>query len=175
VIKRHGGAIDVHSTVDVGTTFFIYLPASLEYEIEVPVAESEETPFLGTGNILLMDDDEAIRVVAGDLLKLLGYEVVLAEDGLKCLENYKAAMESGRPFNAVIMDLTVPGGMGGKEAMEKLLEIDPKVRAIVSSGYSTDPIMSNYQQHGFMGIVAKPYNALELSRALYELIAEESI
>ena len=85
---------------------------------------------------------------------------------------YKAAMESGQPFSVVIMDLTVPGGMGGKVAIQKLLEIDAEVKAIVSSGYSTDPIMSNYQHYGFKGIVPKPYNAVELSRALQELITE---
>jgi CheY-like chemotaxis protein len=119
-----------------------------------------------------MDDEEAIRVVAGDLLTLLGYDVEMAKDGSECIEMYKAAMESGKPFSAVIMDLTVPGGMGGKAAIQKLLEIDSKIKAIVSSGYSTDPIMSNYQHYGFKGIVPKPYNAVELSRALQELIAE---
>src|SRR5271157_2234222 len=173
VVKRHGGVIDIESEVDVGTSVFVYLPASPEYEIDNPVDDSGETPAFGTGRILLMDDEEAIRVVAADLLTLLGYDVVTAKDGSECIEMYKAAMESGQPFFVVIMDLTVPGGMGGKVAIQKLLEIDDKVKAIVSSGYSTDPIMSNYQHHGFKGIVPKPYNAVELSRVLQELITEE--
>jgi signal transduction histidine kinase/CheY-like chemotaxis protein len=172
VIKRHGGVIDVESEVDVGTSVFVYLPASPEHEIDYPIDNSGETPAFGTGKVLLMDDEEAIRLVAGDLLTLLGYDVEMARDGSECIEIYKAAMESGQPFSAVIMDLTVPGGMGGKAAIQKLLEIDAEVKAIVSSGYSTDPIMSNYKHYGFKGIVPKPYNAVELSRALQELITE---
>jgi two-component system cell cycle sensor histidine kinase/response regulator CckA len=170
VVKRHGGRIDIESEVGVGTSVFVYLPASPEYEIDNPIDESGETPAFGTGKILLMDDEEAIRVVAGDLLTLLGYDVEMAKDGSECIGMYKAAMDSGQPFSVVIMDLTVPGGMGGKVAIQKLLEIDGGVKAIVSSGYSTDPIMSNYQHYGFKGIVPKPYNAVELSRALQELI-----
>lgn len=172
VVKKHGGVIDVQSEVDVGTSVYVYLPASPEYEIDNPIDDSGETPAFGTGRILLMDDEEAIRVVAADLLTLLGYNVATARDGSECIEMYKAAMESGQPFSVVIMDLTVPGGMGGKAAIQELLEIDAGVKAIVSSGYSTDPIMSNYQHYGFKGIVPKPYNAAELSRALQELITE---
>ncbi len=173
IIRRHGGAIEVESEANVGTTFFIYLPAVLECEIESAVADSGESPAMGTGKVLVMDDDEAIRTVVKDLLTLLGYETAVAEDGTECIEMYEAAMEAEQPFSVVIMDLTVPGGMGGKEAIEQLREIDPEVKAIVSSGYSTDPIMSNYQQYGFKGIVAKPYNAFELSRALKEVIVAE--
>ena len=118
--------IDVESEVDVGTSVFVYLPASPEYEIDNPIDDSGETPAFGTGKVLLMDDEEAIRVVAGDLLTLLGYDVEMAKDGSECIEMYKAAMESGQPFSVVIMDLTVPGGMGGKVAIQKLLEIDPR-------------------------------------------------
>lgn len=174
VIKRHGGAIEVSSEVNVGTTFFIYLPAVLECEIEPPVLDSGESPALGTGRILIMDDDEAIRTVVKDLLTILGYDVAEAADGAQCIEIYKEAKEAGQTFSAVIMDLTVPGGMGGKLAIEKLLELDPGVKAIVSSGYSTDPVMSDYRSFGFKGIVAKPYNAVELSRALHKLLAERS-
>ncbi len=169
VIKRHGGVIDVNSSTEGGTAFFIFLPACPECEIEAPVSDSGEMPVFGTGKILLMDDDDSIREVAGDLLRLLGYEVELAEDGLRCVEKFKAAIDSGKPFSAVVMDLTVPGGMGGREAMEKLLEVDPTIKAIVSSGYSTDPVMSNFRKYGFSGMVSKPYNAVELSRALREL------
>jgi two-component system, cell cycle sensor histidine kinase and response regulator CckA len=170
IIRRHGGTIEVKSEVHIGTTFFIYLPADVECGVEPPVADSSERPALGTGKVLIMDDDEAIRTVAKDLLTLLGYEVAVAADGAECVQLYETAMEAKQAFSAVIMDLTVPGGMGGKEAIERLREIDPEVKAIVSSGYSTDPIMSNYQQYGFRGMVAKPYDALELSRALSDLL-----
>jgi len=174
VIKRHGGMIDVDSEVDFGTSIFVYLPASPGSEIGTPTDDSGETPMLGSGKVLLMDDEEDIRVVAQDLLNLLGYDVQTANDGSECIEMYKAALESGQPFSAVIMDLTVPGGMGGKTAIQKLLEIDPGVKAIVASGYSTDPIMSNYESYGFKGIMPKPYNGVDLSRALRKLTANES-
>jgi CheY-like chemotaxis protein len=150
------------------------LPACPGAEIGSSIDDSGETPMLGSGKVLLMDDEEAIRLVAEDLLSLLGYEVQTAKDGSECIEMYKAAMEIGQPFSAVIMDLTVPGGMGGKTAIQKLLEIDPEVKAIVASGYSTDPIMSDYRSYGFKGIMPKPYNAVELSRALRKLMANES-
>jgi two-component system cell cycle sensor histidine kinase/response regulator CckA len=174
VIKRHGGLIDVVSEVGVGTAFFVYLPATHDPEVEAPVDDWMQPPVSGTGRVLLMDDDQAILMVGKDLLSLLGYEVEVAADGAECIQVYRAAMDTGRPFSAVIMDLTIPGGMGGKVAIEKLLEIDPQVKAIVSSGYATDPIMSNHKHYGFSGIVAKPYNALELSRALCELLSEKS-
>ncbi len=168
VIKRHGGVIDVESKVDAGTSVFVYLPASPGSEIGDPLDDSGEVPMPGSGKVLLMDDEEAIRVVARDLLMLLGYEVETTKDGSECIATYKAAMESGRPFSVVVMDLTVPGGMGGKVAIQKLLEFDPAVRAIVASGYSTDPIMSNYENYGFKGIIRKPYNGVELSQALQQ-------
>jgi CheY-like chemotaxis protein len=117
-----------------------------------------------------MDDDETIRTVSNDLLSFLGYEVDTVKDGLEAIQVYSSAMESDRPFSAVIMDLTILDGMGGKEAIERLLQIDPHIRAIVSSGHLTDPAMSNYEQCGFCGIVRKPYTATELSRALHLVI-----
>ena len=125
---------------------------------------------MGKGRILVMDDEEAVREVAGNMLKFLGYKVEFARDGTEAIELYKKAKESEEPFDAVILDLTVPGGMGGKEAIQKLLEIDPKVKAIVSSGYSIDPIMSNFKKYGFRGVVAKPYKVKELSEMLYKIL-----
>lgn len=170
VIRRHGGIIDVTSEVNIGTTFIVYLPAILECEIEPPLLDSGEGPSMGTGRILVMDDDDAIRTVVEDLLTVLGYDVTEARDGTECIDLYKQAMEEGRPYSVVLMDLTVPGGMGGKAAIAQLLELDPYVKAIVSSGYSNDPVMSDYRSYGFQGIVAKPYNAEELSRALKKLL-----
>ncbi len=123
-----------------------------------------------TGKVLLMDDEERIRTVTGQILKMLGYEAELAPNGEEAIRMYREAMEAGSPFTAVILDLTIPGGMGGKEAIRKLLEIDPHVKAIVSSGYSSDPTMSRFREHGFSGIVAKPYRVAELKKVLDDVI-----
>jgi len=124
----------------------------------------------GEGKILLMDDEDIIRQVMGRVLKHLGYEVQLAKDGAEMIEMYKKAKESSQPFHAVIMDLTISGEMGGKEAIEGLIKIDPKVKAIVSSGYSNDPIMTDYRKYGFSAAVAKPYGIKELSEILHKVI-----
>ena len=124
----------------------------------------------GNGKILIMDDEEIIRQVAGEMLTHCGYEVEFAENGAEALEKYTAAMKSGVAFDAVIIDLTVPGGMGGVEAVKKLIEIDPDVKAIVSSGYSSDPVMTNFRQHGFAGIITKPYQVSELSEQVKNVL-----
>jgi CheY-like chemotaxis protein len=124
----------------------------------------------GNGKILIMDDEEIIREVAGEMLKHFGYEVEFAKDGAEALEKYANAMKSGTSFDAVIMDLTIPGGMGGKEAVKKLIEIDPDVKAIVSSGYSSDPVITNFRQHGFAGIITKPYQVSELNEQVKNVL-----
>jgi len=113
-----------------------------------------------------MDDEEAIRDMAREMLTLLGYDVDTAKDGEEAIELYHLAKDSDDPYTAVILDLTVPGGMGGQETILKLVEMDPKVKAIVSSGYSNDPIMSDHKKYGFSGVVPKPYTAGELSQIL---------
>ena len=119
--------------------------------------------------MLVMDDEEAIRKMLKNMLSLAGYEVELTADGTAALEKYAQALATGKPFFAVIMDLTIPGGMGGKEAIKKLLEIDPQATAIVSSGYATDPIMSEYKKHGFKAVIAKPYSIKQLRETLSDL------
>jgi signal transduction histidine kinase/ActR/RegA family two-component response regulator len=172
IIKRHEGLITVESEVGVGTTFYIYLPASAETtNLDKGATDG---PAHGNGRVLLMDDEEIIRKVAGQMLSHLGYEVVTAADGHEAINRYVEARAEGRPFGAVIIDLTVPGAMGGKEAIQKLTELDPGIRAIVSSGYSQDPIMSEFRKFGFCGMVAKPYKIEDLSRAVREAIMSDA-
>jgi PAS domain S-box-containing protein len=168
IIKGHGGYISVKSEVGVGTTFYVYLPASHE-EMTIKKEVEEETS-VGKGKVLVMDDEEAIGKLVNRILTHAGYKVEFARDGAEAIESYKKASESGKPFDAVIMDLTIPGGMGGKEAIKELLEIDPKVRAIVSSGYFNDPIMTDFKRFGFSGALSKPYRIAELTRIVDEVI-----
>jgi CheY-like chemotaxis protein len=118
-----------------------------------------------------MDDEEMIRDVAGKILNRLGYEVNFARDGAEALVLYQQARDEGRPYGAVIMDLTIPGGMGGKETVERIRRIDPSVRAIVSSGYSDDPIMAEYENHGFCGVVCKPYSIKVLGDTVRQVLS----
>lgn len=169
IIKKHNGYIRVESEPGAGTTFHVYLPAAAE---QVLAKDSgEETTFGGKGRVLVMDDEEIIRDISGEMLRHIGYEVGFAKDGDEAIEIYKRAQDLGQPFDAVIMDLTIPGGMGGREAIQKLVEINPEVKVIVSSGYSNDPIMAEFRKYGFSGVVAKPYNIEELSKTLHQVIA----
>ncbi|HEX3046163.1 MAG TPA: PAS domain S-box protein [Bacillota bacterium] len=172
IISRHNGYIDVESLEGVGTSFFIYLPASNETVIEV---ETEERPGAlegGTGSslkILLMDDEEKILHAVGAMLESYGHQVALTADGAEVIERYRQFKELGVPFDVVIMDLTIPGGMGGQEAIAHLRDFDPNIIAIVSSGYANDPIMANYERFGFCGFVSKPYKFDELNEVLHRV------
>lgn len=171
IIKNHNGFITVESGVGEGTTFYIYLHAS---ERESIAPKEVDISIDGRGKILVMDDEEMVRVVAGNILNKIGYTVEYAADGEEAVRLYKTAMEVGSPFDVVILDLSVPGGMGGKEALQKLVVMDPNVKAIVSSGYSNDAIMAKYRDHGFKGVVAKPYTIQEIGEALHSVLLEES-
>lgn len=120
---------------------------------------------------MIMDDEEAIRKGISRLLKRLGYAVEVAAEGTEALDQYVKAKAEGQPFTALIMDLTIRGGMGGTETIKRLLAIDPQVKAIVSSGYSSDEVMSEYAEYGFKARVAKPFRFEELARVLQEVIA----
>lgn len=168
IIKNHNGHITVESRTGVGTVFYIYLPASHK---KIPAKQkTEKAAVFGKGRVLVMDDEDMIRDAAGSVLKRIGYEAEAAKDGAEAIELYRKGMESGRPFDAVLMDLTIPGGMGGKETIKRLLEIDPNVKAIVSSGYSEDPVMAEFRKYGYRGVIAKPYEAEQLSRVLSDVI-----
>jgi CheY-like chemotaxis protein len=166
-VEKHSGTIAVKSVPGVGTAFKICLPASDE-KLPTKPPQAEEIAE-GFGRILVMDDEEIIRMLVSDLLTSLGYVGDFAADGEEAIRLYKEAMERNQPYDAVIMDLTIPGGMGGKEAMEKLLLIDPKIKAIVSSGYANDPIMADPTKYGFSGVMPKPYRIEEFSRILAEV------
>jgi CheY-like chemotaxis protein len=166
VIKKHHGHISVNSSQGKGTIFTIYLPASGK---EIPVKE-EPARLTGEGRILIMDDDKYLTEMMGDMLEILGYEAEFANDGAEAVALYKKGMESGKPYDAVILDLTVPGSMGGKDVIKILHEIDPKVKAVVSSGYSDDPVMSDFGEFGFKGMMPKPFDANVLGKVLNDVI-----
>ena len=174
IIKQHEGHISVDSELGKGTTFCIYLTASQHKieEDEKRLAATQRQEPVRKGKILLMDDEEAIRKSVSRMLTRIGYEVELAEEGVEAIQLYKKAQESGAPFNAVLMDLTIPGGMGGKEAIQKLMEIDSNIKAIVSSGYSNDPVMAEYSKYGFTGMVAKPYQLEQLYQVLQNVVSD---
>ena len=173
IIKNHGGFIAVESKVGAGSTFSIYLPAAAE-SIAPDKPSAARKVIQGKGKILILDDEESVRLTARDMLAHLGYESELAKDGNEAIAMYQAAQDSGSPFVAVILDLTIPGGMGGRETIKKLKEIAPDVKAIVSSGYSSDPIMSDYEQYGFSGIIIKPYRINDIGDVLKKTIAGKS-
>jgi len=164
VIKNHGGHIQVDSESGVGTTFTIFLAASGRV-IDVPLP-AEVVKIAGKGRVLLMDDEDVVVAVGSEMLSELGYDVAIAQDGAAAIEQFAMAREAGNPFDAVLLDLTIPGGMGGKDAIGFLREIDPSIWAIVSSGYSNDPVMAEFTHYGFNAVVSKPYKVAELGRAL---------
>ncbi len=170
IIKRHDGHITAESTLGDGAVFYLYLPASKN-----PVPEPrKEAPanYKGSGKVLVMDDEEPVRALACTMLRHFGYEPLPCKDGAEAVIRYNQAKRKGEPFTAVIMDLTIPGGMGGREALQQIRAGDPAVRAIVSSGYSNDPVMAKYREHGFKGVVEKPYTIEELGRVLHDVVSQ---
>ena len=167
IVKRHSGHLEVESQSGQGTTFHVFLPATPVQ----PHQEDERKKTISTSarKILVMDDEQAIRKVVGKMLSHLGHTVELAENGEEAVDFYKQALTGDQPFDIVILDLTVPGAMGGREAIDLLREIDPDVKAIVSSGYSQDQLLAEYRQYGFSGVVSKPYVLRQLESAINEL------
>lgn len=171
IIRKHGGHINVSSTVGQGSTFVMLLPAGgklVREHTDVPAVTAGEN---GVGTLLVMDDDEMIRRMASRMLEELGYRVQTCVNGEEAIELYRTALDAGLPFSAAIMDLTIPGGMGGREAAQKILGIDPHARLIVSSGYSNDPVMADYCGHGFCAQIAKPYRAADIATVLRDVLS----
>jgi len=171
IVRKHQGQIEVDSAVGKGTTFTLWLPAAESRPAPAPALSAETAPTF-SGRILFMDDEPPIRQTASLLFKRLGLDIVCVEHGEAAIREYTAAKAGGRPFAAVILDLTIPGGMGGAETMTKLRELDPQVCGIVSSGYSGDPVLANYRQHGFQAIIRKPYEALEVAAVLAQVLPQ---
>jgi PAS domain S-box-containing protein len=170
IVKHHKGLITVESEVNKGSIFTIYLPAAAHVAAPEETKHAGVKELAGTGRVLIVDDEEAIRTLVKFTLTHLGYSVCSAPTALEGVELYRQKLQAGERFDCVILDLTLPGGMGGKDALKLLLEIDPSVNAIVSSGYAMDATMSRYQDFGFRGVITKPYEAAELGRTVREVI-----
>jgi two-component system, cell cycle sensor histidine kinase and response regulator CckA len=171
IVAKHHGKIEVSSTLGKGTTFTFYLPSAGE---AVPEPECQPPPASMQGlrgAILVMDDEEPIQGLAANILEYLGYTVVCCAEGEEAVGMYKEAKEAGKPFLSAIMDLTIPAGMGGKEAAQQILAYDPGARLIVSSGYSNDPVMANHAEFGFCAAIVKPYRCADIQQALSGIAA----
>ena len=172
IIKRHQGHIEVSSILGKGTVFTFWLPAAPGSESTLGTTRHFAAAIAG-GRVLFMDDEVPILTMAERLMRRMGLEFESVSDGAEAIKRYKSAKEAGRPFDLVVMDLTIPGGMGGREAISILRQYDPAVRAIVSSGYSSDLAMADFRKHGFMGMVAKPYDISELASVIRGVLAEK--
>lgn len=171
ILKRHSGLITVDTEPDKGTTFTLYLPAAETGQLSKKIPPAAITSTVEQcAAILVMDDDEMICEVTSEMLKDMGFSVKTAPDGKKAIELYKASMDAGMPFDVVIMDLTIPGGMGGVKAVKEIIALDPEARVVVSSGYADDPVMANHAEYGFRGILAKPYTMDNLQKILSKLL-----
>jgi len=173
IVKKHKGFITAASSRGEGTTFTLYLPAILgadKQQASAKEVEKAEKAALG-GRVLIMDDDAAIRLVLQELLVQMDCEVVATEDGLAASAQYRQYKEAGKPFDLVILDLTVPGGGGGQETVQRILEYDPQARVIVSSGYAEDSVIANYSEFGFKAVVTKPYTYDQLLRTISKVLA----
>jgi CheY-like chemotaxis protein len=170
IVAKHDGHMTVESAVGVDTTVLIYLPAS--HHPVMPAPSEESGASVGRGKILVMDDEQVICNLAHEMLTSLGYEVACARNGAEAIAAYSSAMVAGQPFTAVMLDLLIREGMGGKETIARLQAIDPQVKAIVSSGYSADTVRADFRQHGFSGVLAKPFTLAELAEVLQQVITE---
>ncbi len=168
IVKQHNGHITVDSKVNEGSTFTIYLPAIKESPSELE--DKEFNLKRGEGNVLIMDDELKIRETLSEMITQLGYNPILAKNSSEAIKIYNESVESGDRLDAVILDLTIPGDIGGKETLKKLLDINPNLKAIVSSGYSENGGISNYDKYGFKAFMPKPYNINNVSKVLHDVV-----
>lgn len=168
IIKKHGGTITVESILGEGTVFNIFLPVATTASPRIE--QPEIVPNDHCGRILVVDDEEVVRNVSAAMLGELGHEVLLAEEGQQAVEIYRQNLEQDTPIDLLIMDLTIPGGMGGQEALQHVLAIDPQAKAVVSSGYSNDPVMANFADYGFAAAITKPYQLTDMSKVINQLL-----
>lgn len=170
IVKKHDGKIRAHSELNHGATFEIYLPAAAGLTATVEDTSPADQIVPGHGRVLFMDDQAIVRKVAGRLLKNLGYSIYFARDGEELLAAYERASAARQPFDAVIMDLTVPGGLNAEKVVKNLLGMDPDARVIVSSGYATHPMVIEYEKFGFRGALSKPYSMKRLGELLHDVL-----
>ncbi len=174
IVARHGGHIAVESTPGEGCTFAVFLPAGGEQEEEEPAGETarlQKSP-AGVARALVMDDEQTVRAITSEMLRRLGFEVETVEEGGSALAAYRSALDEGRRFDLVVMDLTIPGGMGGREAVRKVLELDPEARVMVASGYSSDPVLADPRSFGFRAALAKPFLLEELEEGVAKALGD---
>ncbi len=169
IINKHEGFITVESLPGQGTVFTLYLPAVPTTEATT-IKKANDTSATKACRIMVMDDDKMIRDVAQAQLENLGHEPVMVSNGRQAIDKYQELQDNNTPVDIIIMDLTIPGGIGGREAAEKLLAIDPDAKLIVASGYSNDPVMADYQKHGFCAAIAKPFDLKELNDAIASVL-----
>jgi two-component system cell cycle sensor histidine kinase/response regulator CckA len=171
IIQKHGGFIGVDSIINVGTTFNIYLPVPV---LKIRLAHQQEEGIVGgEGRVLLIDDQDTVRQVAKEMLTSLGYEADVVTNGTDAIELYKNALDHGEKYDVVIMDLTIPAGMGAVATIKELFKIDREVKAILSSGYSIDPVIFNFRNYNFQGFLSKPYSIEELGKVLHDVIGKQ--
>ena len=170
IVRKHGGAIMVHSEVGRGTTFFLYMPAASDLENET--TEVQE-PVQNNGRILVMDDEKIVRDICGHMLDHLGFQAILVESGEEAVEQFTQMEQSGKPVDLAILDLTIPGGLGGLEAGKKILAAHPEAKLVLASGYAQDPVLTEYQKYGFKGAISKPFKLEQLRHLLHKILAKK--
>ncbi len=170
ILKKHNGLITVQSEIGKGTEFNIYLPA-YDSDREKKDSSTQADPNPSAAKVLIMDDDEQVCNITGKMVERFGYTAFSVSDGELALNSYKQEMEKNNKYDIVLMDLTIPGGMGGKETVTKLLTIDPDAKAIVISGYSNDPVLSNFADYGFKGMLVKPFKIDELKKTIDQVFS----